>query len=132
MNKRFAFLLTLFILVPVILAACGGDDDEGGDVSGEALTNAFEEMLAGNPEPMKELACEEQHANIDEAATEMAALTGEEGFDFSISCDVDGDAGSCEMSMTMEIEGQDPIESSETIPFTLEDGKICEDLGATP
>jgi hypothetical protein len=125
MNKRFAFLLTLLILVPVILAACGGDDDEGDEVTSDSVTNAFEELLAGNTEPAKAISCEEDAASLDAAAEGMAALTGEEGADTSVSCSVDGDAGSCDLTITVEIEGADPIEQMQTMNFAIVDGKIC-------
>jgi hypothetical protein len=119
-----AIVVVIILLVVFVL---GGGDDE---VTSEALTSAFEEYLAGNTDPIKELACEEQHANIDESAAALSGLTGEEGIDVSISCNVEGDAGSCDLTTTIEVEGQDPQESTQTIDFTLQDGKICEDLGA--
>jgi hypothetical protein len=125
MNKRFAFLLTLLILVPVILAACGGDDDESG-LNNDSFTSAFEALLEGNADPAKELACDEVHTEIEEAAAGMSALTGEEGMDTSVSCEVGDDQASCDMTITIEIEGADPIEETQTITWEVVDGKICQ------
>jgi hypothetical protein len=94
-------------------------------LTGESLTNAFEELLVGNPEPAKALSCEADHQSIDEAAEALAFLSNETGIELRISCEVTVLEASCELALTIEIDGQEPIEESQTITSQVVDGILC-------
>ena len=109
------------VIILVVVFVMGGGDDEG--PSGDELTEAFEALLAGDPEPAKELACEADHASIDAAAEAMSALP--EDADASVSCEVEGDTATCDLSLMGE---------TDTITSPIVDGQICGgfDFGGGP
>jgi hypothetical protein len=107
------------VIILVVVFVMGGDDEEengDGGVTAESITAAWEAILAGDPEPAKALSCEEDHANIEAAAEAMSVAAGVEGADPSVSCEVDGDTITCDLTI-----------AGETTPITSEivDGLVC-------
>jgi len=106
------------VIVLLVVFVLGGDDEESSDdaVTAESMTAAWEAILEGDAEPAKELACEEDHPNIEAAAEAMSAAAGVEGADPSVSCEVDGETVTC----TLTIAGE-----STEISSNIVDGLVC-------
>lgn len=91
-NKRSA-LLIIALLVPLMLAACGGGGPDADDVE-SALRKAFEE---GDTSDLNELVCEEDRAEEDDGF----AAPGEVEVS-NVECDVDDDSFSCDIELSAE------------------------------
>lgn len=112
LNKRSA-LLVIALLVPLMLAACGGGPDA--DDIENALQKAYNE---GEVDDMNDLLCDsEEQLSADDLETEA----GEVSLD-SVDCSVDDDRFSCNLAFTFEGADQ-PIELS--MAGDIEDGKLC-------
>ena len=105
----------IVVIVVVVVFVMGGDDEDENGVTADALTSAFEELLAGNAEPAKALACEGDHANIDEAAAAMSALADAE-VETSASCTIDGDTATCDLTIAGE---------TNSLSSPIVDGQVC-------
>lgn len=112
-------VFTLLMLLPLVLAACGGSDMNPQDAE-----KGLEAAFSGNIEEAKNYFCEEEIESLEENADTMAAL-GELTAD--ATCAKDGDAMKCDYTISGAVlEGTEATElSSDTVRFNIRDGKLC-------
>lgn len=108
MNKRTLLFAVLLLLVPMVLAACGGGLDEG-DLE-DALTKALEEGDTGD---LEDLVCDDDKEQLTESESEPAD-------DVSVDCSVEDDSFSCDISFTDNDQTFDLVYKGD-----VEDDKIC-------
>jgi hypothetical protein len=111
--------IVVVVILVVVFVLGGGDDEDsdGGDgLTSEAMTSAFEAILAGDPEPAKALTCDAEQANVDETAEALSGLA-DAGVEAEVSCSVDGDTASCDLTVAGE---------TQTISWEVVDDKVCQ------
>jgi hypothetical protein len=97
----------------MVLSACG--DDLSTDDAEKAVRAVFE----GDVDEANKYICD------DEKLTPELAQSPE-GLEIkSISCEKDGDDMKCDYSISIPVEGSDPVEISDTLTIAVEDGKLC-------
>ena len=108
MSKRMFLLGVLLLLIPMVLAACGGGVDE--DNLEDALVKA---LVEGDTGDLEDLVCDDDKDELTEDESEPVD-------DASVDCSVEDDSFTCDVSMTND---------DQTLEFTykgdVEDGKIC-------
>jgi hypothetical protein len=107
MTQRILRLFGL-LLIPVLLAACGGGLSE--DDAEKAIKAAFE----GDADEANEFLCEGSQIP-DDAATSMEGL--EVG---DVNCTKDGDTMTCETNLSFE-----GVDTPMSLTFDIEDDKLC-------
>jgi hypothetical protein len=111
MKTRMSFLILVLLLLPLVLAACGGDKVGNAEKFLEAAgDNDFDEA--------KKYVCDDEKDNIE---GEAAFPEGVELKD--IECEEDGDDVKCSFNMAMEgVDGDTPV----TMVFVMEGDKVCD------
>lgn len=105
MSKKFLMIVALLLIVPTLLAACGGD------LSEDDAEKGLKAALSGDREEAEKYICDEELEEMDSSATIP------EGTEYDLECKKDGDNMTCTMS----------VEGTEMGSFTanVEDGKLC-------
>jgi hypothetical protein len=107
MTQRILRLFGL-LLIPVLLAACGGGLSE--DDAEKAIKAAFE----GDTDEANEFLCEENQVPAD-------AVTDVEGMEIGdVNCTKDGDQMTCETNISL-----DGVDNPISLTFDIEDDKLC-------
>ena len=107
--KRLAYFL--LIILPLILAACGGDVSE--DQAEEAIRDAF----SGNISEANEVICDEEQLDSEDAVDVENIQVSD------VSCSKDGDEIACTYNITMA-----GVESEQETRFRVQDGKLCSSI----
>jgi hypothetical protein len=102
-------------------------DSSEGQLNSDSFTSALESLLIGNPDPVKALACEDVHGEIEEAAEAFVSIA-EEDVEMTVICEVGVNQASCELTASVGIEGQEPLEVTETVVWEVVDGMICQEI----
>lgn len=112
MNKRNSFLIVLLIVLPFVMAACGG-----GDVSEDDAEKTIKAAFEGDIDEANKFICDDDKMK-EEDFTDVGANVD------SVECKKDGDKMNCDVTLSMEVEG---VEESTTLPLSMniEDGKLC-------
>ncbi len=112
MNKRVLFLTILLVVLPFVMAACGGDLSE--DDAEKTVKAAFE----GDVDEANKNICDEDKIKEEDAQV-VEGLTVDD-----IECKKDGDKMNCDFTMKMEVEGTEQSFPS-SFSFDIKDGKLC-------
>ncbi len=111
--KKQSLLLVVFVLIlPFVMAACGG-----GDVSEDDAEKAIKAAFEGDADEANKFLCD---ADKVEDGDMPEGITVE-----NISCAKDGDDMKCDVNISMAIEGAEPQTFEQSITFGVEDGKLC-------
>jgi hypothetical protein len=109
MKIRISFLITMLLVLPLILAACGGGDTDTAKKFVEALAD-------GDKDKMEDLVCEDQKDEVsDEALSKFEAK--------DLKCEEDGDDIKC--TFKSDLGGLDE-ETKIVMVFEMKDGKVCD------
>ena len=118
MKKKILFSV-LFLLLSLVLVACGGADNvttavdylgalESGDLDGAAL-----------------LVCPDRREEITSALMDVSD-ENRENFDFrNVSCAARGDEVDCQYNIIQDTEAEETQEFVRNVVFEFEDGLIC-------
>lgn len=112
MSKRILSLTILLVLLPFVMAACGGDLSE--DDAEKTVRAAFE----GDVDEANKNICDEDKIKEEDAQV-TEGLTIDE-----LECKKDGDKMNCDFTMSVEVEGQAQSFPG-SISFDVKDGKLC-------
>ncbi|MBZ0305898.1 MAG: hypothetical protein K8I82_07515 [Anaerolineae bacterium] len=112
MNKRIIFLTVLLVILPFVVAACGGDVSE--DDAEKTVKAAFE----GDVDEANKNLCDDDKLEGGDVESVEGLTIGD------IECKKDGDKMNCDYTMSMEVEGTEQSFDG-TISFDIEDGKLC-------
>lgn len=115
MSKRIGLLIILVVL-PFVMAACGGDD-----VSADDAENAIKAAFEGNVDEANKYLCDDQKMTEEDAEAVQGLI--ELG---DISCEKDGDNMKCEV--TMSAVGVENSETTQEFNIKIEDGKLCGEM----
>lgn len=120
MNKRFA-LLTLLLVFPLILAACGGSDMDPADAE-----KGMEAAFTGNVEEAKKYFCDEEIEALQGSTAQLQSVQ-DMNMTVDATCSKDGSAMKCDYKlMAAMTEGAEPTElMSDSVRFNIRDGKLC-------
>lgn len=114
MNKRILFLTLMLVILPFVVAACGGDISE--DDAEKAVKAAFE----GKVDEANKYICDDDKINEEE----FELPEGSEIKIDKIECKKDGDKMNCDYTVSFTMEGTTtPI--SQSLSFDIKDGKLC-------
>lgn len=110
MRKKLSHFV--LIILPLILAACGGGVSE--DQAEEAIRDAF----AGRINEANEVICDEEQMDSEDAADV-------EGIEVSeVSCQQDGDVMACTYNVTVA-----GVATEQETSFRIQDDKLCSGIG---
>ena len=108
MKTRFSFLIVMLLVLPLVLAACGGSDTDTAQKYIEAIAD-------GDKDEAERHVCDDNKDELTGAASSDSKFEVDD-----LKCEEDGDDVKC----TYKLEGSD-VEMS----FAMEDGKVCENTG---
>jgi hypothetical protein len=112
-----AKLWLIFLVLAAIFGSCNPEELTAVQVE-DALRSAFE----GDFEALKAITCEAEQASIDQSGD---APILPEGTSVSTECSIDGEVVTCNMAMTVTMEGAEPQTTRLPIKINIEDGKLC-------
>jgi hypothetical protein len=111
--------LALLVLIAIFaLGACGGDKLTADEVE-KAMQSSFE----GDLEPLKKITCDAEKEAMEQTGAPTEGMP--EGTSVKVDCSIDGDVATCNMAMTVEIEGAEPQTTEIPLKIKIDDGKLC-------
>lgn len=112
MKLRFSFLIVLLLVLPLVLAACGGSDTDTAKKFVEAIADADDDEAG-------------KHV-CDKNKDKLLDGPGEEDSSFDIKdlkCEEDGDDVTCKFESDLNLL---PEAADIEMTFSMDDGKVCE------
>lgn len=111
MKTRLSFLIVMLLVLPLVLAACGGGDTDTAKKYVEAIAN-------NDKDEIEKHICEDNKDKLDSGPGDAGSFEVDD-----LKCEEDGDDVKCTMKSTLGLM-EEKVEVE--MVFAMKDGKVCD------